>query len=316
VDAELKFINLCDSASLRLRSEARNLQHSLVVLSLPISLAMKKDFHMHTYLSDGTPSPSELVKACLELNLHEISITDHDSIGSYPEVLDVAKNSSLRVIPGSELDCTYGTIEIHMLGLNLDIHNAALNQHLAEIQGARKRRAKEQADAINQYYGRTIVDLEKICAQCQTFMNPHLIHAMIDEGLFDQYHPADRYKQAQKWMKQNIRVESVIEKPTAETMLRLIHKAGGVGVLAHPGYYIKDGLDVPQMISDLKDMGMDGLEVQYPYCQESSREFPSLEEEREVIQTLHDMASRYELMETTGSDAHEIQQLFSWHSRS
>ena len=98
-----------------------------------------------------------------------------------------------------------------MLGLNLDIHNAALNQHIVEIQAARKKRASEQADGINQFYGRTIVDLEKICARCQTFMNPHLIHAMIDEGLFDEFHPADRYKQAQKWMKQNIRVDSVIE---------------------------------------------------------------------------------------------------------
>jgi predicted metal-dependent phosphoesterase TrpH len=277
---------------------------------------MKKDFHMHTYLSDGTPSPPELVKACLNLKLEEISITDHDSIGSYPEVLDLAKNTSLRVIPGSELDCTYGDVEIHMLGLHLDIQNSALNQHLAEIQGARKKRAKEQADAINQFYGRMIVNLEKICSRCQTFMNPHLIHAMIDEGLFDEYHPGDRYKQAQKWMKQNIRVESVIEKPTAETMLRLIHKAGGIGVLAHPGYYMKDGLDVSQMISDLKDMGMDGLEVHYPYFQDSSREFPTLEHEKDTIQILHELANRYELKETTGSDAHEIQQLFSWHSRS
>src|SRR6476660_2293981 len=105
---------------------------------------MKQDFHMHTFLSDGTPSPSELVKACLELKLQEISITDHDSIGSYPEVLDLAKNTSLRVTPGAELDCTFGNLEIHMLGLNLDIQNAALNQHIVEIQASRKKRAKEQ----------------------------------------------------------------------------------------------------------------------------------------------------------------------------
>jgi predicted metal-dependent phosphoesterase TrpH len=277
---------------------------------------MKQDFHMHTFLSDGTPSPSELVKACLELKLEEISITDHDSIGSYPEVLDLAKNTSLRVTPGAELDCTFGNLEIHMLGLNLDIQNAALNQHIVEIQASRKKRAKEQAEAINQFYGRRVVDLEKICSHCQTFMNPHLIHAMIDQGLFDEYHPADRYKQAQKWMKQNIRVDSIIEKPTAETMLRMIHKAGGIGVLAHPGYYLKDGLDVPQMISDLKDMGMDGLEVTYPYFQDASREFPTLEHEKEAVQILHELASRYELKETTGSDAHEIHQLISWHSRS
>jgi predicted metal-dependent phosphoesterase TrpH len=277
---------------------------------------MKKDFHMHTFLSDGVPSPVELVRACLELQLEEISITDHDSIGAYPEVLEIARGTSLHVVPGAELDCTYGNLEIHMLGLNLDIAYPALNHHLAGIQAARKKRAFQQADAINQYYGRKIVDLEKICARCQTFMNPHLIHAMIDEGLYNQYHLADRYKKAQQWMKQNIHVDAVIEKPTAETMLNLIHKAGGVGVLAHPGYYLKDGLDVRQMIGDLKEMGMDGLEVTYPYFQEASRESPSLEHEKEAIEILHEMATQFELIETTGSDAHEIQQLFSWHQRS
>jgi 3',5'-nucleoside bisphosphate phosphatase len=277
---------------------------------------MKKDFHMHTFLSDGTPSPVELVQACIQLNLQEISITDHDSIGAYPAVLETARGTSLRVVPGAELDCTYGNLEIHMLGLNLDIQNEALNHHLKGIQAARKKRAFEQADAINQYFGRKIVDLEKICSRCQTFMNPHLIHAMIDEGLFNDHHPADRYKKAQHWMKQNIHVSSLIEKPTAETMLNLIHNAGGIGVLAHPGYYLKDGLDVHQMISDLKEMGMDGLEVTYPYFQEESREFPSLEDEKEAVQILHELANHFELTETTGSDAHEIQQLVSWHSRS
>jgi predicted metal-dependent phosphoesterase TrpH len=277
---------------------------------------MKKDFHMHTYLSDGTPSPAELVRACIDLKLEEISITDHDSIGAYPEALEIARGSSLKVTPGAELDCTYGNLEIHMLGINLDIQNSALNHHLRGIQAARKKRAFQQADAINQHFAKKIVDLDVICANCQTFMNPHLIHAMIDAGLFDEHHPADRYKKAQKWMKQNIQVDAPIEKPSAETMLKIIHGAGGIGVLAHPGYYLKDGLDVRQMVSDLKELGLDGLEVIYPYFQEESREFPTLRDEQKAIQILHELAQQYELLETTGSDAHEIRQLIAWHHRS
>jgi hypothetical protein len=276
---------------------------------------MKQDFHMHTYLSDGSPSPSELVRACIELRLDEISITDHDSIGAYPEVTEIARGTALKVIPGAELDCTYGNLEIHMLGLKLDVENTALNHHLTGIQAARKTRAFEQAEAINRHYGRKIVDLEVICSRCQTFMNPHLIHAMIDAGLYDEFHPADRYKKAQQWMKQNIHVDAIIEKPTAETMLNMIHKAGGIGVLAHPAYYLKDGLDVRQMIGDLKEMGMDGLEVVYPYFQEESREFPSLQHEKDAIEILHELAVQFDLIETTGSDAHEIRQLISWHNR-
>jgi len=276
---------------------------------------MKKDYHMHTFLSDGTPSPEELVGVCLDLKLDEISITDHDSIGAYPEVLDLARGSGLRILPGAELDCTYGDLEIHMLAVGLDIENAALNQHLTSIQAVRKKRASEQADAINRYHGRKVIDLETICARCQTFMNPHLIHAMMDQGLFDQYPVPDRYKQASIWMKENIHVDSVIEKPTAEAIIRMIHRADGIAVLAHPGYYLKNGHDVNQMVHDLKDMEIDGLEVTYPYYQEGSREFPTPAHEREAISILKDLAHRYELQETTGSDAHQIEQLRQFHLR-
>lgn len=276
---------------------------------------MKKDFHMHTFISDGTPSPSELVQACLELNLDEISITDHDSIGAYPEVLDLAKKTSLRILPGAELDCTYGDLEIHMLALDLDIQHEGLNRHLKRIQAARKERAREQADAINRFFSRSVIDLEKICSNCQTFMNPHLIHAMIDQHFFDDVPAADRYKHAQKWMKENIQVESVIEKPTAGDILKLIHDANGFGVLAHPGYYFKNGHDIHSMISDLKDMEMDGIEVTYPYFQEGSREFPTPEHEKDAVAMLRDLARRYGLIETTGSDAHQLDQLRSFHNR-
>jgi hypothetical protein len=277
---------------------------------------MKKDFHMHTYLSDGTPSPAELIQACLNLQLDEISITDHDSIGSYPEVLELARGTSLRIVPGAELDCTYGETEIHMLGIGLDIENAPLKKHLAGIQAARKKRAFEQADAINRFYGRQVIDLEQICARCQTFMNPHLIHAMIDQGLFDAVAPSDRYREAQQWMKKNIKVESLIEKPTAQEMIGLIHGAAGTAVLAHPGYYMKNGLNLHQMVAELKDMGMDGLEVTYPYYQEGSREFPSLAHEKDMILSLQELAEKYGLRQTSGSDAHEIEQLLSFHARS
>lgn len=277
---------------------------------------MKKDFHMHTYLSDGSPSPEELVRACLELNLGEISITDHDSIGSYPAVFDVAKGSKMRIVPGAELDCTHGDIELHMLGFGLDIQNTALNEHLAQIQGARKRRAAEQADAINQHYGRKVIDLEAICARCETFMNPHLIHEMIDQKLFDSFEPPDRYKQAQSWMKKNIRVNSVIQKPAAEAMIRMIHDADGTAVLAHPGYYVKDGYDLQKLVADLKEMGMDGIEVVYPYFQEDSREFPTLEHEKHAVEMIHELAHKFELIESTGSDAHQLEQLRAFHSRS
>jgi predicted metal-dependent phosphoesterase TrpH len=276
---------------------------------------MKRDFHMHTFLSDGDPSPTELVRACIELGLDEISITDHDSIGSYPAVFDVAKGSKLKIVPGAELDCTLDHLEIHMLAFGLDVMNVDLNQHLASIQAARKKRASEQANAINAHYGREVINLSAIFARCQTFMNPHLIHAMLDQGMFDHEELPDRYKAAQSWMKTNIRVDTVITKPTAAQMIDLIHKANGVAVLAHPAYYWKNGDDLEKMVHELKEMGMDGIEVTYPYFQDNSREFPTINEEREAVTYIREFAKRYSLQESTGSDAHQLSQLRAFHTR-
>jgi predicted metal-dependent phosphoesterase TrpH len=282
---------------------------------------MKRDFHMHTYLSDGEPSPEELVRACIDLGLDEISITDHDAIGAYPAAFDVARGSKLSIVPGAELDCTYKDQELHMLAFGLDIQNQLLNDHLANIQKARKLRAAEQADAINAFYARKVIDLDEICARCHTFMNPHLIHSMINQGLFDDFSAPDRYRAAQKWMKENIQVNSIIVKPTSESMIQLIHQSGGIAVLAHPAYYSRDGIslgmkDLHAMIGDLKNMGMDGMEVIYPYCQEGSREFPTPDVEKFAVSMLSEFAKHYELQETTGSDAHQIEQLRAYHSRS
>lgn len=277
---------------------------------------MKQDFHMHTFLSDGEPSPSELVQACLDLKLDEISITDHDSVGSYPEAIELAKGTSLKIVPGAELDCTYSDIEIHMLGLYLDFQNIPLTRHLKNIQAARKKRAMEQAEAINAFYKRKVIDLEKIFARCQTFMNPHLIHEMMDQGLYDQYLPGDRYKQASVWMKENIRANTFVEKPTVEQMIGMIHGAGGIAVLAHPAYYLKNPRDLNRMVRDLKEFGMDGIEVVYPYCQEGSREFPTMAHEKEAVSNIQNLAISYGLQQTTGSDSHHLDQLRAFHSRS
>jgi predicted metal-dependent phosphoesterase TrpH len=277
---------------------------------------MKVDFHMHTCLSDGEPTPAELVKACIDLKLDEVAITDHDSVGSYPEAIELAKGSSLKIVPGAELDCTYSDLEIHMLGLYLDYQNIPLVRHLKNIQALRKKRAMEQAEAINVFHKREVIDLEKIFARCQTFMNPHLIHTMMDQGLFDQYVPGDRYKQASLWMKENIRVKTFVEKPTVEAMIQMIHGAGGIAVLAHPAYYCKNLHDLNRIVRDLKEFGMDGIEVIYPYCQEGSREFPTPAAEREAVSNIQNLAISYGLQQTTGSDAHQIAQLQAFHSRS
>ena len=45
----------------------------------------------------------------------------------------------------------------------------------------------------------------------------------------------------------------------------MIHGAGGWTSLAHPGYYQRDGYAVAERLPVLRGLGLDGVELDYPY---------------------------------------------------
>ena len=47
------------------------------------------DLHLHTNCSDGTDSPTELLKKAEEKHLEYISITDHDNCDAYEQLKNI-----------------------------------------------------------------------------------------------------------------------------------------------------------------------------------------------------------------------------------
>ena len=82
---------------------------------------MKIDLHIHTTASDGRLSPAEVVRRAVELRMHTIAITDHDSISGIEEALTEARrNPQLMLIPGVEMGADVPTGEMHTIGYFVD----------------------------------------------------------------------------------------------------------------------------------------------------------------------------------------------------
>jgi len=285
------------------------------------------DLHIHTLVSDGNATPLEMLTAAKEVGLSRISFTDHDALGAYRHFGDVfarARELGIELVPGIELDSDYQGREVHLLGYGFDLGNRPLNKHLDSTQRLRKEKVTLQLAIINRFFGRKVIDLRKImfpipapagsdksdppksaddlCCR-DTLMKPHLVHAMLDQGLFSEY------RAAAYWVSQNAQVPVVVPKLPLASAISLVRKAGGEAVLAHPGYLVREmGISLESFLAEFVPLGLSGLEVVYPYMGTSTT-FPDLASEQKLINELRVLAVQFKLKETRGSDAHDTEAL-------
>lgn len=274
---------------------------------------MKTDYHIHTIVSDATIIPDEIFPVAAELGISEISITDHDAVGAYfhfhDDLFARARHFGLQLITGVELDSEFDGVEIHILGYHFDLSHGELTAYLHHVQDLRRQRVTDQIHQINEHFGYEIIRAAKVFAPHRdTVMSPHLVHALLDSGHFTEYRPAAR------WIKDHIHPAVTVPKPACAEMIRLIRAAGGTAVLAHPGYYIKEHrLSLDRLLTELIPAGLSGLEVEYRY-RGTSPEFPTLADEEVMIRYLRDEARRHGLWTTSGSDAHRLAELRTFHT--
>ena len=160
----------------------------------------KVDYHIHSYYSDGTMSPVELVKKYNEEDYDIISITDHDNIKAFSEAKIAGEALDITVVPGVELSTEYGltlaadadeqhpagteaAIELHLLGYQFDPQNAALVSKLAELEENRRARNEKLAAVLNEMgYP---VDLAALAAASKGGYvgKPNIARAWVAQGL-------------------------------------------------------------------------------------------------------------------------------------
>lgn len=240
------------------------------------------DLHLHTHFSDGTWSPEELAGHAAEHGLDAVSLTDHDSVEGCPRMSAACGSRGIEFIPGAELTAEVDGQEVHVLGYWLDTASQPLLSELQRFQGVRQRRVKEMVARLNASGVGLSEELVRSIANCEAPGRLHVARALVQQGYArDHDHAFERFlRRGRPGFVPKARM-------TAAEAVSLIHRAGGVAVLAHPGLYRNESL-----IPRLKEAGADGLECWHTrHSEEDGARFAQ-------------KAAELDLVATGGSDCH------------
>ena len=108
------------------------------------------DLHVHSSFSDGTDTPTLLVRHASKAGLKAFALTDHDTTDGIDEAIAAGLSSGIEVIPGIEISTDYLDKEIHIVGLFIDHHNPALCEALSKELKNRTERNDKMIELFNQ----------------------------------------------------------------------------------------------------------------------------------------------------------------------
>lgn len=232
------------------------------------------DLHLHTTASDGTLSPTDLIKQILHTSLKTVAITDHDSTEGVDEAMAAAEGTELTVIPGIEFGSEIGDSEVHLIGLFIDHNSPALQTALERFREQRIEAAQAMVRKLNSL--NMDITWERVSELAEGSVGrPHVARALLEKGYvstireaFDLYIGNDGPARVPR------------PKFTPVEALEIVHAAGGVGVVAHPRT-VKNLNDV---LPPLVEAGLAGIEVfAEKYGAEHQKRFRNLGEEYDLI---------------------------------
>ena len=93
------------------------------------------DLHTHTYHSDGTRSPREVVDVALDHRLEILAISDHDNLAAFYEIKPYADSRGMTLIPAMELSCAYQGVDVHVLAYAFNPHDERIDGRLRRFFG-------------------------------------------------------------------------------------------------------------------------------------------------------------------------------------
>lgn len=240
-------------------------------------MTFRADLHCHSTCSDGTLSVEELLQLALASGIQGLSITDHDTLGAYPEALILGKKLGIQVIPGIEFSAHSNGKSVHILGYSFDHTSPALHR-LCE----RHRQRREERNRL--ILEKLKINPEELASSTSlhTIGRPHIAKLLVDKGIVSDIAEAfHRYIGDGK--------PCFVQGATfsIEETLDAIHQAKGLAVLAHP--HLQNS---PSFVKKILNHPFDGLECEYAQMP-SNKNAPWLA-----------LAKEKKLLMTGGSDFH------------
>ena len=245
------------------------------------------DLHVHSYYSDGTCSPAELIALAQQAKLQAIALCDHNTLDGLPDLLAAAENSAVEVVPGIEFSTDYMDVELHILGLFIAPSHYPVIGELMQEQKRRKEQSNIDLVAKLNQAGYEI-DYETIKASTP---NGNVNRALIAAELTRKGYIASVQEGFKQLLSAKRGFYTPPKLPDSYEIIRLIKQLGAVAVLAHP-FLNLDEAALRQFLPRAVEAGLDGMEVLYPKY------------DTETTLLAQRMAAQYGLLPSGGSDFH------------
>lgn len=247
----------------------------------------KIDLHVHTTASDGTMSPRDVTSLAAMLGLKAIAITDHDTTAGIDEAGEAGQLLGVTIIPGIEISTEYMGRDVHVLGYFLDYKSPKLSEYTQWVREERKQRLRKMAEKLQKKgFDVSLEELEQRHPGA-TLGRPHLAEKLVELGA------AQNVKEAfRKYLAEGRSCYVPRKYISFQEGAKLIQDCGGVCVLAHPLQYGFDREKLDGLAKEAARLGFKGMEIYYSgYTQKD-------------IEKLFDLAEKYTLLPTGGSDFH------------
>ena len=250
---------------------------------------MLVDFHMHSIFSDGVETPKDLLQHAIDCNVSMMALTDHDEIDGIQALRAAQKkldpNESIKIVNGCEFSADYKDKSIHILGYCFDENNKDLIDFITFFKGKREERIDEIIRRCNnEGYYITKEELIKQFPDTKAYGRPHIGKLLIDGGYA---------KDINDVFKGILRKDSPCYVPKVKVevpyIIDIIHKAGGLAVMAHPKLVSSDEYVVEMLAYDF-----DGMEVYHT------------KHNADDVKRYKALATKYNLFITGGSYYHGI----------
>lgn len=251
------------------------------------------DLHVHSTASDGSYTPSELVRYAIKKGLIAFALTDHDTTAGIDEALNEAELindfSPIKVIPGIELSAEYKGKDIHILGLNIDYRNKEFQEKIEYFRNIRAERNVKMIELLNKQGFKITEEQLKERFKDAVITRAHFAIMLVECG-----YVKDKDIAFKKYLNPGCPCYVPRTRINVIDAISLIHLANGKAVLAHPLLYHFSETELDSLVALLKENGLQGLEAIY-----SSNKWN--DESR-----MKQLAKKYDLFITGGSDFHGL----------
>ena len=252
------------------------------------------DLHTHTLISDGTYSPEQLVQAAVDLKIHTLAVTDHDTMDGLSRAKNYAQDYDIQIVSGTEISSQWSrpntkkSYGVHIVALNMQ-DEAPIREMLENQKRVRAERAKVICSLLEKCIDFDIYPdvVAKVDGQADRVTRTHIAKALVEKNIVSRPQQAfDRFLKEGK--KAFVKFDGIGLKETID----VIHASQGFAVLAHPTRYDLSATNIRYLIELFAESGGDAVEL------------PPSVEPASTRQMVDRMIEQFDLAVSIGSDFH------------